>query len=97
MPSREFILQALSRQRDRLRRDFGVSRIALFGSYARGDHTEGSDVDILVEVDPAIGLRFVALADCIEGFLGVKTHVISRGAVSQRHWQLIEPELVDVE
>jgi len=45
--------------------------MALFGSYARGDQQAGSDVDILVEVDPSIGLDFVTLAERIEKLLGV--------------------------
>ena len=36
-----------------------VTRLVLFGSCARGQQTETSDEDILVEVDPSIGLRFV--------------------------------------
>jgi acyl-CoA reductase-like NAD-dependent aldehyde dehydrogenase len=36
-----------------------VTRLALFGSYARGRQTEASDADTLVEVAPSIGLRFV--------------------------------------
>jgi uncharacterized protein len=47
-------------------REFGVTRLALFGSYARGEQREDSDVDVLVEVGPSIGMRFVDLADRIE-------------------------------
>jgi hypothetical protein len=54
-------------------------------------------VDVLVEVDPSIGLRFVDLADRIEAALGVRADVVSRRAISPAHWALIEPELVDVE
>ena len=97
MLSRQAILNVLGRERDNLRNRFGVKRIALFGSYARGDATEASDVDLLVEVDPAIGLRFVELADYIESALGVRTEVVSRVAVGERQWRLIEPELIYVE
>lgn len=30
-------------------REYGVKRIGLFGSFARGEHTNASDIDILVE------------------------------------------------
>jgi hypothetical protein len=53
------ILEILQTALPELARDFHVTRLALFGSYARGQQTEASDVDILVEVDPSIGLRFV--------------------------------------
>lgn len=73
-----------------------MRRLAVFGSYARGDQREDSDVDILVEVDPSIGLRFVDLAEEIEAMLGVRTELVSRRAVKQRNWEVIERDLVDV-
>ena len=39
---------------------------------ARGDSTTDSDVDILVDVDPSIGLGFVTLAERLEKDLGRK-------------------------
>ncbi len=34
----------------------GVRHAAVFGSYARGDNKPGSDIDILVEIDPGISI-----------------------------------------
>jgi predicted nucleotidyltransferase len=95
MKTREEILERLRRARAELSQEFGVTRIALFGSYARGDQRAESDVDILVEVDPSIGLRFVDLADRIEAILGIRADVVSRRAISPRHRAIIEQELVD--
>jgi hypothetical protein len=79
-----------------LSRDFPVTRIALFGSYARGQQTDESDIDVLVDVDPSIGLRFVDLAERIELLLGVRADVVSRRAISPRHWEEIREDLIDV-
>jgi len=84
------VLALLRAARPQLAREFGVTRLALFGSYARGDQREDSDVDVLVEVDPSIGLRFVELADRIEALLGVRSDVVSRRAIGPRHWMRIE-------
>jgi predicted nucleotidyltransferase len=65
-------LALLRAVRPQLAREYGVTRLAIFGSYARGDQREDSDIDVLVEVDPSIGLRFVELADRIEALLGVR-------------------------
>ena len=96
MRSAQEILEILQTALPELARDFQVTRLALFGSYARGQQTEASDVDILVEVDPSIGLRFVDLAERIESLLGVHADVVSRRAITPRHWAVIEEELVDV-
>ena len=94
MTTREQILRTLSENKDRLQATFKVRRIALFGSYARGDQREDSDVDILVEVDPSIGLDFVTLCETIENLLGTHVDVVSSRAVKPGGWKVIEPELI---
>ena len=96
MKSKDEVLGLLSRARPLLAQEFGIRRLALFGSYARGDHRQDSDVDILVEVDPAIGLRFVDLAERIEAIVGEPVEVVSRRAISDAQWTVIERDLLDV-
>ena len=90
------ILRLLEQAKPELVRRFGVRRLAVFGSYARGQQREESDVDILVEVDPSIGLEFVDLAERIESLLGLRSEVVSRRAIKPRNWEVIEKELIDV-
>lgn len=52
---REHVLRILDAEGPRLRAEFGVRSLALFGSAARGEATEGSDVDLLVEFEPGPG------------------------------------------
>ncbi|RIK43495.1 MAG: nucleotidyltransferase [Chloroflexi bacterium] len=49
-------LQRLSTHREELRKQFGVVSLALFGSTARDETTQHSDVDLLVEFDRPTGL-----------------------------------------
>lgn len=53
MPSwtRETILRTLESERESLHQ-MGVQRIGLFGSYARNQQHETSDIDLLVTLDP---------------------------------------------
>ena len=44
------IIEILSKQKILLYDKFGVTNLAVFGSYARKQHTENSDVDIYVEL-----------------------------------------------
>jgi uncharacterized protein len=46
----------------------GVTRLRLFGSMARGEAGPGSDVDLLIEVDPRVTFTLVELAG-LERFL----------------------------
>ena len=39
-----------------LRSQFGIRSLCLFGSVSRGEQTEGSDVDVCVEMEPRIYL-----------------------------------------
>ncbi len=96
MITKEEILETLAKDKPELQKRFKVSRMALFGSYARGDQEPDSDVDILVEVDPSIGLDFVTLAERIEKILGVSVDLVSSRAVNSRAMKFIESELVYV-
>ena len=50
---------------------FGVSRLALFGSFARGEERPDSDVDILVEFSVPVGLfEFVRVQRYLGHLLG---------------------------
>ena len=94
--TREEIIERLRASKARLQAEFPLRRIALFGSYARADQVAGqSDIDILVEVDPSIGIGFVTLAEQLEQLLGRPVDLVSRRAIKPSLWKLIEPELVD--
>lgn len=96
MITKEEILNTLARDKPELQRRFKVRKLALFGSYARGEERVDSDVDILVEVDPSIGLEFVTLAQRIEQLLGVNVDLVSSRAVTAKAMEFIEPELIYV-
>jgi len=70
--SRELILSTLRRHKGEILKQFPVKRLALFGSVVRNEQTARSDVDILVDVDPSIGLRFVNLAENLQEVLRCK-------------------------
>ncbi len=46
--ARDATLRELTRLADSLRRDWGVEAVYVFGSFARGEEHEGSDIDLLV-------------------------------------------------
>jgi uncharacterized protein len=96
MRSREEVLTILHSAQQDLRTRYQVTRMALFGSYARGDQREDSDIDILIDVDPSIGLRLVALADELENMLGGRVELVTVRAASPRMKQILEAECIEV-
>lgn len=80
-----------------LRKEFPLRSMAVFGSVARGESTPESDLDILVDVDPSIGLGFVTLAERLEKDLGRKVDLVSRRSLRPSLLKQIEPELVNVD
>jgi predicted nucleotidyltransferase len=96
MKSLEQIRTILREHDAELRSRYGLRQLAVFGSYSRGSATEDSDIDILVDVDPSIGLRFVSLAEDLEQLLGMRVDLVSRRAVRPDAMRLIEKDLVSV-
>ncbi len=93
----ETLIRRLGQMLPILRREFPLKSMAVFGSVARGEATPDSDLDILVDVDPSIGLGFVTLAERLEKDLGRKVDLVSRRALRPSLWKQIEPELVHVQ
>ncbi len=59
----------------------GVAHAALFGSRARGDNRPGSDIDIMIEIDPdaRIGVwEYSGIKDYIAGLFYAPVDVVSR-------------------
>lgn len=96
MKSRETVLETLRELKPELVTKYKLRSIALFGSYARGEQTAASDVDVLVDVDPVIGLEFVDMADAIEARLGIKTDVVPEDGIKPRYRAFIRKDLVYV-
>ena len=81
MLTREQAVQLLQDKQPYLAAEFGVSKIGLFGSYAKGQSDESSDVDLVVEFGRPIGFRFVELVDYLENLLGRQVDVLTPAGI----------------
>jgi len=81
--NKEFIFQRLIEERKRLA-SLGVKNIGLFGSFARGDQTSLSDIDLLVEFLPENHTfdNFMELIFFLEELLGRKVELVTPEALS---------------
>jgi len=88
------ILQILRVHQPELQKKYPIGRLAVFGSYARGEATEQSDIDIAVEITGPMGLNFVAMANEIETLLGKKTDVVPLRSIKPQYQQFVQKNLV---
>jgi predicted nucleotidyltransferase len=81
--TKEIILQKVHENKNKIRR-FGISRIGLFGSFARGEQRNDSDVDLLVEFykGEKTFRNFIEFSEYIEKTLGRKVEVLTPESVS---------------
>jgi len=71
-------IEAILKQHEHeLEEKYKVKKIGIFGSYARGEQQEGSDIDIIVEFKEPVGFLFVHLADFLEKILGAKVDLVT--------------------
>jgi len=95
---RDEVLRIVAGHRDELRRQFGVTSLALFGSVARDEGKETSDVDLLVEFDRPVGyFHLFRVEDYLEKCLGgAKVDLVVRRAVIEELKDRILAEAIDV-
>ncbi len=83
------------RRRDReIKERFQVKRIGLFGSFARGEETETSDVDIMVEFEQPTFDNFMKLAFFLEDLLGRKVELVTPDSLSPYIAPYVKDEVV---
>jgi len=78
------IQRILKEHKEEIRKKYGVVIVGIFGSYAKGEQKESSDVDIIVELERPIGLKFYELWDYLENLLGIKVDVLTLFALKQK-------------
>ncbi len=96
MKSLNDILKTLSSNKDHLVSEYGLSSIAVFGSYSTGKQTRKSDIDILVEFKKPVGVEFIDLANELEQMLEKPVDLVSRKGIKPGYLEKIRSELIYV-
>jgi predicted nucleotidyltransferase len=95
--NRTMILNLLNQHRDEFMNRFGARHLALFGSAARDELRDDSDVDVLVEFDgPATFDRYVGLQTYLEALFGLKVDLATEAMIKPRLRRHIEKDLLRV-
>jgi predicted nucleotidyltransferase len=96
MKSLEDIKKVLSSHKKVLSKKYPIKSIAIFGSYARNENHNNSDIDLMVEFNGKIGIQFIDLAEELEKLLNYKVDLVSKKGIKEKYFQAIKSDLVYV-
>ena len=73
---------------------YGAKRVYLFGSYARGDMTDSSDIDLRIDKGSIRGFALAGLLLDLEEALGVSVDLAPTGSLDDRFLKSIQDDAV---
>lgn len=92
MRTREQVLKIPKEELPYLKETFQITRIGIFGSWVRGEQTEDSDIDVLVEFEKPLGFfAFIELEDHLSELFGVRVDLVTPDALKP----LIKPYIME--
>jgi hypothetical protein len=94
MKTLEEIEEILKQYKPILKERFKIKEIGIFGSYVRGEETQESDVDILIDFSEPIGWEFFDIKDILEEAIEKEVDLVTVGALKPRLKDIILEEVV---
>lgn len=93
--NREGILEKLKQIKPILEEKYLLEEIALFGSYARNEQNDKSDIDIMVKLK---NISYRSLCNTAYSlydlFPNTKVQVVSKGGIKPQYFKLLENDLL---
>jgi hypothetical protein len=96
MRSLQEVKSILSLHKKDLFNDYPIKSLAIFGSFSRQENNENSDLDILVEFNDKIGIRFIDLAEELEKLIGFRVDLVSKKGIKKKYLKTIDSDLIYV-
>jgi len=94
---KEVVLRRLKANAEEIRQRFSVKAISIFGSIARDEASDDSDVDVLVVFDQKANFDgFMELKFYLEDLLGAGVDLVTDKALRPQVRRAIEGEIIDV-
>ena len=93
MLTKNKVIHILKEEQPYLQKEFGVKKIAIFGSFAKGRVQQKSDVDIFIEFIKSPGMKFFDLMDYLDKKLGRKTDVLTQKGLSSMRIKRVAQEI----
>ncbi|KYC43011.1 DNA polymerase beta [Scytonema hofmannii PCC 7110] len=91
------IEQILRQSKPILRENYQITQLGIFGSYVRGEQTENSDVDVLIDYEYAPTLfKLVEVRDYLSNLIGMKVDIVTKNGLKPRIREHVLSEVVYV-
>ena len=90
------IKNTLTQLKPELQKKYHVKTLGIFGSAARNELTDQSDIDILVDFDQPVGIVFIDLADYLETKMRVPVDLVSMKGIKPGYIESIKSEIIYV-
>lgn len=93
--NKQTILQKLQALKPQLQQEYGVSELALFGSYSRDEQTSESDIDIMVDFDRPVGIEYLDVVYLLQAaFKEIPVQVVSKAAIKPKYYNRLKEDLL---
>ena len=79
-----------------LAKEYGAQKVSVFGSFARGEETPESDVDILLEKGAIKGMQVLDFQEDLARLLGRDVDIVTTAGASERFLSKIQPDAITV-
>jgi predicted nucleotidyltransferase len=94
---KKYIIEFLRTKKQHLLEEFGVTSISLFGSYARGEETDESDIDFFVEIDKVDFHKLSGLYIFLEETFQKKISLVHKhDRIKEKFLKIISKDLIHV-
>lgn len=90
------IIDAIKQNMGILKQNYKVKKFKIFGSFARNEQREDSDIDILVEFSESVGLEFFALENYLSEILGIKVDLVTEAALKPVIKENVLNEVIEI-
>jgi predicted nucleotidyltransferase len=94
---KDYIIEFLKSKKEYLAKEYGVTSISLFGSFARGEENDESDVDVLIEMNDPTFSKLAGLSIYLEENFGRKISLVRKhDHLKPKFLKIISRDLINV-
>ena len=89
------VLSLLKNVKPDLQKKYGLTTLALFGSYGRNEQRPDSDIDLLIDFDKIDVDNFFNCAFQLEDlFKDKKVQIVTKGGIKPKYFEAIKQDLL---